>query len=105
MRRSPNGDELVSSNYVALECFALIQGRLGMAALRAFHDDLLPVIRMEWVMAEDHASAAQTVVTSDRRKLSLVDCTSFSIMRRLGLRSVATFDRHFKEQGFRTLPE
>ena len=40
-----------------------------------------------------------------RRQLSLVDCASFDIMRRLGLRDVFAFDPHFAEQGFRCLPE
>lgn len=97
-------EQLVTSNYVALESFALVQHRLGMPALRTLHDDLLPVIRMQWVTLEEHAAAAQMVLASDRKSLSLVACSSFGIMRRLGLRSVVTFDRHFKEQGFIMLP-
>ena len=35
-----------------------------------------------------------------RKKLSLVDCVSFIIMRHYGLENVFGFDRHFNEQGF-----
>ena len=49
-------DELVTSNYVVLECFALIQNRLGMDALRTFNDEILPVFRVEWLLPEDHIS-------------------------------------------------
>lgn len=96
--------EIVTSNYVVVESFALVQSRLGMDALRAFNDDVLPVVRVEWVLGEDHRSGAQSVLAADKRRLSLVDCTSFAIMRRLRLRSVFTFDAHFAEQGFQILP-
>lgn len=98
------GDRLLTSNYVLLECFALVQHRLGMAALRTLHDDILPVFDLYWVGEEDHLSASQAVLAADRRNLSLVDCTSFRIMRRVGVRSAFAFDSHFKEQGFETLP-
>jgi predicted nucleic acid-binding protein len=35
-----------------------------------------------------------------RRGLSLVDCTSFAIMRRQAITRAFHFDRHFQEQGF-----
>lgn len=99
-----DGEHLLTSNYIVVESFALIQARLGMEALRAFHDEVLPVIEVKWVGGEDHDSAAQAVLAADRRRLSLVDCTSFQLMRRLGLRRAFAFDRHFQEQGFETLP-
>ncbi len=97
-------DELVTSNYVVLECFALIQNRLGMDALRTFNDEILPVFRVEWLLPEDHISGAQAVLAANKRRLSLVDCTSFSLMRRLRLRSAFAFDAHFAEQGFQVVP-
>jgi predicted nucleic acid-binding protein len=33
-----------------------------------------------------------------------VDCSSFEVMRRGGIRRVLTLDRHFREQGFESLP-
>lgn len=39
-----------------------------------------------------------------RKNLSLVGCASLDAMRRLGIKSVFTFDRHFKEQGSKVLP-
>ena len=38
------------------------------------------------------------------RQLSLVDCTSFVVMRQIGIDDVFAFDRHFAEQGFTVLP-
>ena len=47
----------VTSNYVLVESFALIQARLGMEAVRSFHDSVLPVVRLEWIRPEDHSAA------------------------------------------------
>jgi predicted nucleic acid-binding protein len=95
---------LVTSNYVALETVALCQHRLGVAAVAALVTDLLPVVTLEWVTAEDHRAALAALLTAARRDLSLVDCTSFELMRRLGLRDAFAFDRHFAEQGYTVVP-
>ncbi|MGD2148953.1 MAG: hypothetical protein PVH41_19830 [Anaerolineae bacterium] len=44
------------------------------------------------------------VLAAHLRQLSLVDCTSFALMRELELHNVFSFDRHFSKQGFSTLP-
>jgi len=35
--------------------------------------------------------------------LSLVDCVSFEVMRRIGMNRVFCFDPHFEEHGFEVL--
>jgi predicted nucleic acid-binding protein len=98
------GDErLVTSSYVVVESCALIQSRLGMKALRTFHDDVLPAIETYWISENDHRGAMDAVIVADRRNLSLVDCSSFVVMRRLSLRRVFTFDDDFTQQGFEVL--
>jgi len=99
-----DGPLLVTSNYVLVESFALLQARLGMEAVRAFHDAILPVLQVHWPTREDHEAATQALLIADRRRLSLVDCTSFQLMRRLGATRVFAFDRHFAEQGFDVMP-
>jgi predicted nucleic acid-binding protein len=95
---------LVTSNYVLVESFALLQSRLGMKAVAALVEDVLPALEVEWVTSDDHRSAVSALLAANRRNLSLVDCTSFQVMRRLGVRSAFVFDAHFREQGFRVLP-
>jgi predicted nucleic acid-binding protein len=90
----------VTHNYVVLETCAVLQRRSGIAAVRKFTDDIMPVVRMEWVSEEDHAGGVAALLTSARRELSLVDCVSFALMRRLGLARAFCFDPHFAEQGF-----
>jgi predicted nucleic acid-binding protein len=93
-------ETLVSSNYVLVETFALVQNRLGMAAVSVLQNSILPVINIDWVDETTHNAGVSALITAGRPPLSLVDCTSFAVMRRLGIRRAFTFDRHFSEQGF-----
>jgi predicted nucleic acid-binding protein len=91
---------LLTSNYVVVETSALVQHRLGLKALRAFTEDVLAIVRVEWVTPSDHAAATAALMLAARRKLSLVDCASFELMRRLAVRRAFAYDRHFREAGF-----
>lgn len=94
---------LVCTNYVLVEASALIQRRLGTKALRVFQEDIVPILRVQWVDEATHQAAVRMLLSSRSRSLSLVDCVSFVVMRRLGLGTAFAFDRHFRTQGFRCL--
>jgi len=96
---------LFSSNYVILETSALLQHRFGTDALRMFESDILPVIDIVWVDETIHKQGMSALLVANRRNLSLVDCTSFEIIRQFGMDEVFTFDHHFNEQGFKVIPE
>lgn len=98
------GAVLFCSNYVLVEALALVQHRLGIPAVRTFQEDIVPVLNIEWVDESVHRLGIASVLTAARKGLSLVDCTSFEIMRRLGIKVAFTFDRHFAEQGLQCLP-
>jgi predicted nucleic acid-binding protein len=91
---------LVTSNYALVETCALVQHRLGLAAIRALQDSIFPLLATEWVTKSQHDSAVASLLAAGRKKLSLVDCVSFGIMREAGIRKAFAFDRHFAEQGF-----
>ncbi len=95
---------LFSSNYVVLETTTLLQHRFGIEAVRLFESDVLPVIEIAWVDEEIHKQGMSALLAANRRNLSLVDCTSFEIIRQVGLGAVFTFDPHFSEQGFTVAP-
>lgn len=101
-----DGDEnLVSTNYVLVETFALSQRRLGMEAVKTLDQDLIPMLDICWVEEELHSAAVGAMLTASRRRLSLVDCASFETMRQKKITKVFTFDRHFVEQGFETISD
>lgn len=95
---------LACSNYVLVETIALVQRRLGIEAARRFCQEMAPLFQVYWVDQELHSAAAGTLLTVGARNLSLVDCVSFELMRRMGIRTAFAFDRHFAQQGFRCLP-
>jgi len=98
------GHTLVTSNYVLVETFALLQSRLGLDAVRGFHQDLVPILHVEFVTSDLHRLGVAALLSASRRGLSLVDCVSFEVMRNSGIKTVFTFDSHFKEQGFSVVP-
>ena len=95
---------LVCSSYVLVETLALVQRRLGIPAVRVFQEDIMPMLNVEWVDESLHQVGIASVLAAARRRLSLVDCVSFEIMRRLGIKTAFVFDHHFEEQGFECLP-
>ena len=94
------GRTVLTTNYVALECCAVLQRRLGVAAVRRLTRDLLAPVTLEWVTRADHEGALAALEVAGLRDLSLVDCASFEVMRRLDLGDCLAFDAHFDEQGF-----
>ena len=91
---------VITSNYVVLEACAVLQRRLGIPAMRRLVRQILEPVALEWVTRGDHERAVESLLVADRRSLSLVDCVSFEVMRRLDVRECLAFDRHFAEQGF-----
>ena len=98
------GNTLVTSNYVLVETFALLQNRLGMTAVRAFQGDLFPILNVEFVNLETHRSGTSALLMAAKRNLSLVDCVSLELMGTLGIKTTFVFDAHFKEAGFQVMP-
>ncbi|WP_243026987.1 type II toxin-antitoxin system VapC family toxin [Thermus albus] len=93
-------EHLVTHSYVVVESVALVQGRLGLEAVRVLGHDLLGVIQTVPVDGGLHRMALTALLASRRKDLSLVDWTSFFFMRERGLRKALAFDEGFWEQGF-----
>jgi uncharacterized protein len=98
-----SGAALHTSSHVLLELVSLLQRRLGISAVEALTTHVLPWVHVVWIDERLHVQGTATLLAAQRRDLSLADCTSFAVMRALGLRKVFTLDPHFSEQGFTTL--
>lgn len=99
------GDErLITSNYVLVETMALLARRVGFEAVRAFQLELAPAFDTAWVDEALHQRAVTALLTAGMRDLSLVDCVSFELMRTFEVGTAFTFDAHFAEQGFASIP-
>lgn len=97
-------NELFTNNYVVVECLSLVQRRLGLEFVRYLQMEILPLLEVDWLDEEQHTLAVQQILKSNRRNLSLVDCSAFETMRRLGIETAFTFDSHFREEGFKVIP-
>lgn len=96
---------LVTTNYILVESAALVQHRLGTAAVQLLHSDVFPVLEVQWIDEHVHASAASALLAAGRRRLSLVDCVSFEVMRRRLMTTVFAFDPDFRQMGFHCIPQ
>jgi Predicted nucleic acid-binding protein, contains PIN domain len=96
---------LVTSNYVVVELTALLQRRLGLEAVEALADLVLPFLDVIWIDQETHGRALSILQATRRQDVSLVDCSSFALMRGRGIRRAFVLDGHFAEQGFACLPQ
>lgn len=85
---------------IVVETSALVRRRLGMAAVRDFHDALLPALEICWIDRELHERAVAAMLGSKKRAVSLVDWTSFELMRIRGIERALAFDVDFRKQGF-----
>ena len=97
------GATLVTSTYVVLETIAVAQHRLGLDAVRAFVRDILPPIEVVFIDEPVQRAALSALLAAGRRRLSLVDCVSFEVMRDRQIRRAFAFDAHFGEFGFETV--
>jgi predicted nucleic acid-binding protein len=99
-----SGRHLVTSNYVLLETTALLQHRFGLAAVRDLEDSVTPLLDIFWVTEAQHRRALQRLLRTDRRGLSLVDCSSFHLMEVEGIKEALSLDSDFSREGFTLLP-
>lgn len=94
------GEDLLVHSYILVESAALIQSRLGLAqALRFLQES--ESFAVHWVTPADHRRGVDLLSKRSRRKLSLVDCVSFVVMQRLGVKRALAFDPDFEREGFR----
>ncbi len=90
----------LTTDYAVVESVSVAQRRWGMDAVRALIHEFLPLVDIVWTTPEDHAAGVEALLSANRRQLSLVDCVSFVIMRRLSVREYLGIGPHFAEQGF-----
>ncbi len=96
------GEPLITHNYVVAECVALMQRRLGLQAALAYIKGTR-LLTVHWVTRSEHDEAVELLEQRGRRRLSLVDCVSFVVMRELGVNAALAYDSDFEREGFTTL--
>ncbi len=91
-----SGEALVTSDHVLIETRTLIRYRIGRKAAERFWQGLRDGIAIvETVGAADLEAAWQIGVSWLDQDFSIVDRTSFALMRRLGIDRAASLDQDF----------
>lgn len=103
----PYKGRLVTSNYVLDETITLCRHRLGhrsavLLGETILDPDLADLIRIE---ARDERAAWDLFASRSDKDYSFTDCTSFVLMRRLGIRRALALDDDFRREGFEVTPE
>ena len=93
-------EDLVTHSLIEVEAAVLVQRRIGLEAVAALAELLLPRIKVIEIGRDDRRAALAGVASRGSREISLVDRVSFDLMHRLGLREAFAFDRHFADAGF-----
>ena len=97
---------VITSDFVIIEVLNALSGdtrEIKQKAIQLFeHSSLsssLDVVRWSRELFE----RAKTLYLRADKSWSIVDCSSFVIMRERGIRDALTYDRHFQQAGFRAL--
>lgn len=97
---------LVTSNFVFDETVTLCRYRLGHAVAATVGDTLLDpdTVDLVRVTSADERTAWELFIDRPDKTYSYTDCTSFVLMRRLGVEQVAALDEDFRREGFDVRP-
>lgn len=84
------------------ETITLMRMELGHRAAVEFGEKLLKssATQLFSVSLDDRKAAWETFKKYKDQRFSFTDCTSFIVMRRMGIRKALATDRHFKVSGF-----
>jgi predicted nucleic acid-binding protein len=90
------GEPLVTTDHILIETWFLIRQRLGRRAAERFWEALRSgIATVELVGAADLNTAWEIGRSYQDQDFSIVDRTSFAVMRRLGLLRAASLDNDF----------
>ena len=95
---------IYTTNYVITELVALLNSPLRVDRSRIFEivDAIKTVAYVEVIHIDDVTDALAWKLCKSRvdKAWSLVDCTSFIVMKHKGCQEALTTDRHFEQAGF-----
>lgn len=96
--------ELWTTSYALVETIALMQNRLGFAALSDFMNGIDGLVSVFWIDSALHSRALALLTANQGAGLSLVDWTVALVSRRLAAQTF-TFDSDFaNQQGLYAIP-
>lgn len=97
---------LLTTNFIFDETITLLRSRLGWNAAKEFGERLKKssFVSIIALKDEDEEKAWEIFLKYKDKDFSYTDCTSFAAMERLRIDTTFSFDRHFKDMGFKVAP-
>jgi predicted nucleic acid-binding protein len=95
----------VTSSLIVNETLALMQARGFLSAAIEFLREARsnPYVQIVQIDSIIQSEAWDLFVRYGGTGANPIDCSSFAVMRRMGITKAFTFDRHFRAAGFGTL--
>lgn len=92
----------VTTDYIVDETATLFRARKQTAAISLFFQILqsTKACRLVWMDTDRFDAAQKLFLRHSDKNWSFTDCTSFSVMRELGLTEALTSDHHFEQAQF-----
>lgn len=99
---------LVTTDYVIDEVFTGLLGdrKAGFHRIREFDESILQknMLQIEWMTPRRFLESKIFFLKASKDKhWSFTDCTSYVVMKERKIKTVFSFDEHFKEMGFNVL--
>ncbi|HAJ26148.1 MAG TPA: hypothetical protein DCG53_02695 [Syntrophus sp. (in: bacteria)] len=94
--------EIITSDFIMDESITIIRFRVSHQAAILFGDSLFAskIMKILRVDSEHIHKAWALFKKFNDKSLSFTDCTSFILMKEIGVQSAFTFDDHFRQGGF-----
>jgi uncharacterized protein len=98
--------KIITTSYVLDEILTLIRVRISISASIDFCRKIRSsnVVTIHSITEEDERIAMDMFEQYDDKTFSFTDCTSFVVMRKMGISEVFGFDRHFEHMRFTLRP-
>jgi len=96
----------LTTNFVISETITVVRFKLRHAPAAKIADELYAekFAKLFRITPEVERGALMLFKKYADKTFSFIDCTSFVVMRNLGIPQAFTFDKHFQQMGFRMVP-
>jgi len=98
--------KLITTNFVVCETINFLRARLPLKYAVEYRDDIISskIVSIIHITPNMENSAFTVMKRHKDKNYSFTDCTSFVVMKELGVSTSFTFDDHFRQMGFTVFP-
>ena len=97
--------KMITTNYILDELFTLLRARVSYKETIQIGETIRksPNIRIIWILEALEETAWEFFKEHHDKTYSFTDCTSFVVMRSLGMKLAFSYDSHFEQAGFQIM--